>query len=261
MQKSLLAGVLLSLCGSAVAQSVPTFQSGSGGNANQAASELFFMVEQLRDEVRDLRGTVEEQQYRIEQLSKQSRDRYVDLDGRLLEVSGRVTELEEGAQGAAGVPAATPGASGPANQDASGPGPGGSEEPVKFRQPNDFELKTYQSIQEKIRARSYSSAINDLYQFISDYPEGDLTVNAYYWLGEVYLAESELDQARQAFTIVTARFPEHRKAADGLYKLGIVQDRLNEKAEARATMKSVLERYPQSDAAGLARSYLNQNKG
>lgn len=256
MQKSLLAGVLLSLCGSAFAQSTPVFQSGPGGNPNQAASELFFMVEQLRDEVRNLRGTVEEQQHRIEQLSKQSRDRYVDLDGRLLELSGRVSELEDGKASATGGSggAETARTSGSA-ADRTGP----ARETVSFRPPNNFEQKTYNAIQEKIRAKKYTAAIDDLYQFISDYPEGDLTVNAYYWLGEVYLAQSELAQARQAFTIVTARFPSHRKAADALYKVGIVHDRQDEKDKARSTMKSVLNEYPRSNAAGLAKSYLDKN--
>lgn len=257
MQKLLLAGALLAFCGTSIAQSVPAFQSGSGGDANQAASELFFMVEQLRDEVRTLRGTVEEQQHRIEQLSKQGRDRYVDLDGRMLDLAKRVAALEDGGQGAspgnAGPPEGQAGAT--AGQEAGG------RKAVAFRPPGAEEQKTYQAIQEKIRAKSYSAAINDLYQFIADYPEGDLTVNAYYWLGEIYLAESELDQARQAFTIVTARFPEHRKAADALFKLGVAQDRLGEKSQARATMNSVLEQYPESTAAGLAKNYLNQNPG
>lgn len=255
MQKSLVAGLLLVISGSAAAQSIPAFQSGSGGNANQAASELFFMVEQLRDEVRDLRGTVEEQQYRLDQLSKQSRDRYVDLDGRMLDLSGRVAAVEDGKQSVSG---GSSGAAEDAEQQTAGKEP---KEPVQFRPPGAEEEKAYQAIQEKIRAKNYETAINDLYQFLAEYPEGDLAINAYYWLGEVYLAEAELAQARQAFTIVTARFPEHRKAADALFKLGVAQDRMGEKSEARDTMKAVSEQYPGSSAAGLAKSYLSRNQG
>lgn len=256
MHKWLLAVVLLSVCGSVVAQSTPAFQTGSG-NSSQAANEMFFLVEQLRDEVRSLRGTIEEQQHRIEQLSKQTRDRYVDLDSRLLELSERIARLEDGPpqQGAAPAQGSSAGNSGNA---ASQPARAGG---AKFRPPNDYERRSYQAIQEKIRDKQYSAAINDLYQFITEFPEGDLTVNAYYWLGEVYLVQGELEQARQAFTIVTARFPEHRKAADALYKLGVTQDRLGEKEEARSTMESVVEQYPQSNAADLARDYLARNGG
>ncbi|QCF25822.1 tol-pal system protein YbgF [Hydrocarboniclastica marina] len=253
MRNLLLAGVLLALGSAVSAQSVPAFQSGNDGTRNQAASELFFMVEQLREEVRTLRGKVEEQQHQIEKLSTQGRDRYVDLDGRLLELSKRLSALED----AGSVPAVNPSPTGAAATQ-SKPGDTSAK---SFRQPNDFEQKTYNAIQEKIRAKQYTTAIDELYEFIAAYPEGDLTVNAYYWLGELYLAESEPDQARQAFTIVTARFPEHRKAADALYKLGIAQQSLSQNAEARETMRSVQQRYPGSNAAELANEFLRKNPG
>lgn len=256
MRNLLCAGLLLALAGGVNAQSVPAFQAGSGATGNQGANELFFMVEQLREEVRNLRGKVEEQQHQIEKLTRQGRDRYVDLDGRVLEVSKRVSALEDGgaATGGGQSPAAAAPAAGQVAADAGA-------QRKSFRQPNDFEQKTYNAIQEKIRAKQYSTAIDELYEFIAAYPEGDLTINAYYWLGELYLAESEPDQARQAFTIVTARFPEHRKAADALYKLGIAQQRLNEASEARDTMRAVKQRYPGSNAAGLAEEFLQKNQG
>lgn len=253
MRNLLLAGVLLALGSAVSAQSVPAFQSGTDGTRNQAASELFFMVEQLREEVRTLRGKVEEQQHQIGKLSTQGRDRYVDLDGRLLELSKRLSTLEDAGSALAANPSPTG-----AGATQSNPGDASAK---SFRQPNDFEQKTYSAIQEKIRAKQYTTAIDELYEFIAAYPEGDLTVNAYYWLGELYLAESEPDQARQAFTIVTARFPEHRKAADALYKLGIAQQRLSQNAEARETMRSVQQRYPGSNAAELAKEFLRKNPG
>ena len=93
------------------------------------------------------------------------------------------------------------------------------------------------------------------------YPEGDLTVNAYYWLGEVYLAKPQLEQARQAFTIVATRYSDHRKAPDAVYKLGVTLDRLGEKDEARRRMTSVVEQYPDSGAAELAKKYLDSAQG
>ena len=93
------------------------------------------------------------------------------------------------------------------------------------------------------------------------FPEGDLTVNAYYWLGEVYLAKPQLEQARQAFTIVATRYSDHRKAPDAVYKLGVTLDRLGEKDEARRRMSSVVEQYPDSGAAELAQKYLDSAQG
>src|SRR5690606_39450278 len=103
-RKQLMAAVLiplgLGLAGVTHAQSsTPAFQNNSSeaqrkaGN-NQATAELFYMIQQLQREVRDLRGQVEEQQHQISRLQQQGRDRYVDLDQRILELSKAVRSEE-----------------------------------------------------------------------------------------------------------------------------------------------------------------------
>ncbi|MBS3805525.1 MAG: tol-pal system protein YbgF, partial [Oleiphilaceae bacterium] len=126
-----------------------------------------------------------------------------------------------------------------------------------YRAPTEKERDAYQAIQTLIREdKDYDAAIDGIYDFLSEYPEGDLTVNAYYWLGEVYLVKPQLEQAKQAFTIVATRYPDHRKAPDAAYKLGVSYDRLDEKQKAEAQMRSVVQDYPQTKAAELARTYL-----
>ena len=244
----------LGLAGVTHAQSsTPAFQNNSSeaqreaGN-NQATAELFYMIQQLQREVRDLRGQVEEHQHQIGRLQQQGRDRYVDLDQRILELSKAV---ESGASAAQ-----QPTAAG-ASADS------GRLKPTRvYRSPEPEEQKTYNDIIDLIRnKKDYDTAITRLYEFVDTYPEGDLTVNAYYWLGEVYLAKPQLEQARQAFTIVATRYSDHRKAPDAVYKLGVTLDRLGEKDEARRRMSSVVEQYPDSGAAELAQKYLDSAQG
>ncbi|MDX1633071.1 MAG: tol-pal system protein YbgF [Marinobacter sp.] len=246
MRKCLMAAVALSLCGSALAQqSTPAFQTNQSeaqrkASGSQANAELFFMIEQLQGEVRRLQGEVEEQRYQLNRLAEQSKERYIDLDQRLLDVRKQVESQPEPepAQTAAAEAAAKP-------------------EPKQYREPSEQERQAYQAIQKLIHEdKNYDAAIDALYEFISEYPEGDLTVNAYYWLGEVYLVKPQLEQAKQAFTIVATRYPDHRKAADAAYKLGITYDRLNDKDKARQQMRSVVEDYAGTKAAELAQAYL-----
>ncbi|WP_413468720.1 tol-pal system protein YbgF [Marinobacter sp.] len=241
-----MAAVALSLCGSALAQqSTPAFQTNQSeaqrkASGSQANAELFFMIEQLQGEVRRLQGEVEEQRYQLNRLAEQSKERYIDLDQRLLDVRKQVESQPEPepAQTAAAEAAAKP-------------------EPKQYREPSEQERQAYQAIQKLIHEdKNYDAAIDALYEFISEYPEGDLTVNAYYWLGEVYLVKPQLEQAKQAFTIVATRYPDHRKAADAAYKLGITYDRLNDKDKARQQMRSVVEDYAGTKAAELAQAYL-----
>ena len=172
----------------------------------------------------------------------------MDLDQRILELSKAV---ESGASAAQ-----QPTAAG-ASADS------GRLKPTRvYRSPEPEEQKTYNDIIDLIRnKKDYDTAITRLYEFVDTYPEGDLTVNAYYWLGEVYLAKPQLEQARQAFTIVATRYSDHRKAADAVYKLGVTLDRLGEKDEARRRMTSVVEQYPDSGAAELAKKYLDSDQG
>ncbi len=249
-----MAALALSLCGSALAQStVPAYQNAdsearrqTGGN--QANAELYFMIERLQQEVRRLQGEVEEQRHKLEQLSRQSRERYIDLDQRLLELSRK--QADSPAPASQSQTAASQAAPETSAQQ---------QETREYRQPTEQEQAAYNDILNLIRQdKAYDQAIDRLYAFISEYPEGDLTVNAYYWLGEVYLVKPQLQQAKQAFSIVATRFADHRKAPDALYKLGVAQARMGDEQEARSTLQSVSGKYPNSNAAQLASDYMTK---
>jgi len=230
----------LGQAGVALAQSAQDSQRNA--NNSQATAELFYMIQQLQGEVRRLQGQVEEQRHQIERLQQQGRDRYIDLDQRILDLSEKVASQPAPAASTTGN-----------DSTASGPAPAARE----YRQPGAEERKAYEQIQDLIRnQKKYDEAISRIYEFIDEYPEGDLTVNAYYWLGEVYLVKPQLEQAKQAFTIVATRFADHRKAPDAVYKLGVTHDRLGEEEQARRSMQTVIEDYPSSSAADLARKFL-----
>lgn len=258
-----MAVLALLLVSSVSAEPVPAFQNestASAQNSGQSAnSELLFMLEQLRNEMSELRGMVESQGHRLDQLTKQAKDRYIDLDRRLTELSKRPpapnlvapaanTSTDTGERGSA------------ASNDVAGIPPSAattSGEAKRYRSPGKDEEAEYQAIRELIAKKDFDKAIDRLYQFISKYPEGDLTVNAYYWLGEVYLVKPQLEQAKQAFTIVATRYADHRKSPDALYKLGVVADRMGQAAESKKMLEAVLNQYPDSSAASLARAYLD----
>ena len=73
-----------------------------------------------------------------------------------------------------------------------------------------------------MRAREFDQSIQDFQQLITDYPNGQRTPNAFYWLGELYLAQKQSEQARQHFMQVINLYPDHQKVPDALYKLGVV---------------------------------------
>lgn len=240
--------------GPAAAQSrlsAPSTPAGQAGAAPNITVEVYMMLEQLQQEVRELRGMVEQQAYTIEQLKSAQRDHYMDLDRRILNLDQRVSQ-------GTGKEPAPPVVASPEVQQPKPAATGTASEkapPVA----SEAQEKAYQAAYDLVRQRRFEQAVDALHAFINQYPEGDLTANAYYWLGEVYLAlPNKLEQAKQAFTLVASRYATHRKAPDALFKLGVTWDRIGDKEQARVYLNSLIAKHPNSSAAGLARDYLNK---
>lgn len=199
----------------------------SAGEARLA--DLFYQLQTLQQEVQELRGLVEEQAYQIERLGRDQQEQYIDLDRRVAELRGG------GATGGGSV--ANPVAPVPP------PAPGASEREAYT---NAFNL---------MKNRQFDASAEAFNKLINDFPEGQFTPNAYYWLGELSLAKAEHEKARQAFMQVVNLYPDNQKMPDALYKLGVVYHRLGDTQRSLEYLGRVRSEYPQSSAAGLAATY------
>lgn len=225
-------------------------------------SELFFLVEQLKQEVMMLRGLVEEQDYEIRQMQKLSKERYRDMDQRLQDLAKKVANADNvKAAPAPSQSSASATVAGSANVVVPVAGVG-EVVPVKppvasvgVAEQTEEQKVAYQSAYNYVRDKNFPEAIDALHAYVEKYPEGDLTGNAFYWLGEVYLVLPKLEQAKQAFSIVVKTFPGHRKLPDAIYKLAVTLDRLQDPAGAEQYLKQVQQQFPNSTAAKLAGNY------
>ena len=245
------------------------FASSPVSAANHSASansELVLLIQQLQAEVRQLRGEIETQQYRLQNLEKDQLDRYRDVDRRL---SALILQ-----QGDSPLPASSdsqPAVTGVTDSSVTEQpmadqqnGPAVVDQPVVAQQPAQPEPLPVPTVDDKtayqnafglVRERKFDEAITAFQEFIRLYPESDNLANAYYWIGEVKLAQQELDAAQLAFESVVNQFPAHRKRPDALYKLGVVKDRRGDAAGQALAFQMLLDEYPTSSAAGLARNY------
>jgi tol-pal system protein YbgF len=230
-----------------------TQKKSSSGNSS-GNTELFFMLEQLQQEIRYLRGMLEEQGNEIHRLKLDGKNRYRDLDSRVLDLSKKVSS----------VPVVTPSNVSAIGSSLSTPvvpvlesGPVGAQDTIAEATsiPSEAQKREYRQAYGLIKDKNFEEAIKRLHLFIEHYPEGDLAGNAYYWLGEVYLVLPQLEQAKQAFSVVVSAFPMHRKAPDALFKLGVSYDRLQDPAKSEQYLNEVQLKFPESTAAKLAKSY------
>lgn len=229
----------------------PATGYGAAGGAYAAGSpapvsaqgELFLQLQQLQEEVARLRGTLEEQQYELQRLKQESLERYQDLDGRL-----------SAAPQAPLAPAAAAGSSAPVAPGSAPAAPAPSAEagdPAK-------EKLFYDAAFGLIRDKDFVKADQAFSAFLRKYPNGQYSANAQYWLGEVKLAQGDLQGAGQAFARVAQAYPSHQKVADALYKLGDVERRLGNAERARGIFQQVVAQYPGSSAAQLAQRELSR---
>lgn len=210
-----------------------------------AQGELFMQLQQMQQEIALLRGMLEEQQNEIQQLKREGLERYQDLDARL---SGQAALPSANASSSSSAPAAAAGAApqAPAAQAAQAPA-----DPAK-------EKLFYDAAFDLIKAKDFAKATQAFTAFLQKFPASQYAGNAQYWLGEVNLAQGNLQAAGQAFAQVSVGYPQHAKVPDALFKLADVEQRLGNTAKAKGILQQVVQQYPGSSAAQLAQRDLQR---
>lgn len=84
--------------------------------------------------------------------------------------------------------------------------------------------------------------------FIDQSNADPLLANAHYWLGESILAQGRYNDAAEAFLEANRQFPEGAKAPEALIKLGVALTGLDKRDIACAVFDQFGSRYPNADA-------------
>lgn len=192
-------------------------------------TQLFYQLQLLQQEMQLLRGTMEEQRYRLDRMTREQQERYVGLDHRISELQGQASAVPK---------------EGPI---------------VNFGVVGDIkgtERSAYESAYAMMHNEEFEQAVLAFDTLILDYPNGQYTPNAFYWLGELHLRNKDLERSRQSFVQVTMLYPTHNKMPDSLYKLGVVYTELGDKGKAMEYLNQVMREYPRSTSANLAKSYV-----
>jgi tol-pal system protein YbgF len=196
------------------------------GRLNQSLLDLQRQIEASQQELRNVRGRIEEARHELETLRQQQRDLYGDLDRRLL-------AIENGA-GIGGVPPATGGLANPPD--------------VVFAD----EAQVYGEAFAAMKAGRYPEAARGFETYLAKYPRGPRADSAHYWLGEAQLMQQQYEPALKSFQAV-ATFPESRRLADALLKVGDCQAALKAFRNARGSYEKVVSTWPETEAAAQAR--------
>jgi tol-pal system protein YbgF len=113
----------------------------------------------------------------------------------------------------------------------------------------------YEASLAQLRRGSLSTARLGLRELLRQYPTSDRAPDALYFIGQSYASENP-DSAQAYYGQVVEKYPKSPRAGSALYNLGLLAERRKDSAKARDAYQRVVQQYPQSDEAALARDRL-----
>lgn len=184
---------------------------------------IYQKISALEQEIATLRNLIEENTYLIERYQELQQQRYLDLDKRLHSLlSGELKDL--------------------------------NEQSLNLNDLNSTEeIDLYKEALELFEVSRYAEAIEVFRDLIISFPEGSYSADAYFWSGELYLAQEQLEDAREHYLVVAEKFKDHDRVADCLYKLGVIEKVLLNSEAANSYFSRLISEYPDTGAAELAK--------
>jgi tol-pal system protein YbgF len=236
---------------------------------NRGMLELFQRMDDLANEVSQLRGQLEEQQHDLAGIKKRQRELYLDIDRRLREL-----EITSSRAPVAAAPATTqaPPVDTPAAPADSAPAavvpvvtapvvtpPASSDEPTPSEpvapvaaQPVSEERDAYQKAFDMLKEGRYKMANTAFREFLEKYPQSSYAGNAQYWLGESNYVTRDFDQAIIEFQEVMSKYGSSNKVPDAMLKLGYTYYELRRFNDARVILERLQQEFPNGTHARLA---------
>jgi tol-pal system protein YbgF len=217
--------------------------------------ELRRLNELLADQNASLKKTLQEQRVQEEANAAALRD----LGERLSELNEKyqslkatppppvATDVSGFTPPAADVPGTTPpvGAS-PAPSPAA-PAPASAPAPREL----------YSQAYADFARGNYDLAVQGFTEYIKNYPGTDFTDNAQYWVGECLYGKKLYNEAIEAWNTLFRDYPSSDKLPDARVKKGMALERLGRRSQALVEYRFVIDRFPNSPAARIARERLN----
>jgi len=199
----------------------------------------------LRTRILEERGkTFEEKNRTLEERNRTLEDRAKGLEEKLKETGDRFKGLEEKMTGVVSK-----------MKELEKPPPTKEPPPeVKgiFTGVGDLYKDAYETFQKG----NLEGAQRKFEAFLKQYPNTELSDNAQFWIGETYYLKKDFEKAILEYEKAIAKYPEGDKIPAALFKQALAFLELGDKTNARNLLRRVMERYPHSDQAEMAKKRL-----
>ena len=191
-------------------------------------------IGQLKGDLGSDLYNIQQQLVQLQELTGQSQQRLSELR----------TQLE--ARGAEIETSTSPTGPAPAPGDSAKPTTGGASASAD---------QMYEASLAQLRRGSTGTARLGLRELLRTYPTSSRAPDALYFIGQSFAAENP-DSAAEYYSQVVDKYGTSSRAPSALYNLGLLAERRKDNAKAKDAYQRVVQKYPQSDEAALARDRL-----
>ncbi len=225
-------------------------------SANRMRAESQFEITSLQNEVRELRGLVEEQGYQLQQIIARQREFYRDIDQRIeqrnnSDTTGSVTVPAETIPDNQNLPTSDVAVNN--NPEVIAEHPDDPVVPATETVVDDAQIRAeYDQIFPLVRGKRYDDAIAGYQQFIAKFPDSIFVANSRYWLAQIYSVQGRTDEAEREYLNVAQQYATSPKAPDAWLKLGKLYETQGESDKALNAYNQVVTEYSTSTAAQMA---------
>ncbi|AZZ97758.1 tol-pal system protein YbgF [Pseudoalteromonas sp. R3] len=202
-------------------------------NRNLIQAELQTQLDQLQDEVSQIRGVTEEQSYKLEKVLQRQRELYQEIETRVTQVYEQSKQLQ---------PAVTP-----------------DSATAQAVSSDLSENEAYdRAVALIMKDKRYDAAIPEFEGFLKQFPNSVYIPNAHYWLGQLQSIKNQDNQAMVHFRTVVDQFADSNKRPDAMLKLGTLLQKTGQSAQAKTLFENLIKEYPSTTAAKLATERLSK---
>ena len=99
-------------------------------------------------------------------------------------------------------------------------------------------------------------AISGFEEVIQDDPGGDLADNAYYWIGESFVAQQQYERGIEAFDTVIRDYADSNKVPDAYFKKATTLEALNQITAAMKLYELIIKHFPRTQVERMSQGKL-----
>ncbi len=212
-------------------------------------------VDRIRLDTEGRLRTLEDREKTTEERDRVQESKLKETEGKLKEMEGKLKETEDRLKGLEGKITALASKQAESERAASA-----KEVPTEFKGISTGMGDIYKDSYETFYKGDLVGARKKFEAFLRQYPNTELSDNAQFWIGETYYLKKDYERAILEYEKAIVKYPEGDKIPAALFKQALAFLELGDKTNARTLLRRVIEKYPRSDQAEMARKRLEAIK-